>query len=120
MNRLLLLMLLPVASIAQAPKQFELKGKLNVSQSVDWVYLRYISGEDSRTDSVQPKNGEFKFKGTVPEPVVATLITKFKDKPGGEKFPRELTQFFLEPSKMELTVNQSLKNISVKDSKTNE
>jgi peroxiredoxin/uncharacterized protein YdcH (DUF465 family) len=120
MNRFLLLMLLPVASFAQAPKQFELKGKLNVSQSVDWVYLRYISGEDSRTDSVQPKNGEFKFKGTVPEPVVATLITKFKDKPGGEKFPRELTQFFLEPSKMELTVNQSLKNISVKDSKTNE
>jgi peroxiredoxin len=120
MNRFLLLMLLPVASFAQAPKQFELKGKLNVSQSVDWVYLRYVSGEDSRTDSVQPKNGEFKFKGTIPEPVVATLITKFKDKPGSEKLPRELFRFFLEPSKVELTVNQSSKNISVKDSKTNE
>lgn len=121
MHRLFFLLLLPVVSLAQTPlKEFELKGKLNLSAPVDWVYLRYVSGDDARTDSVQPKDGEFKFKGNIAEPVVASIVAKFKDPASGEKLPREFNQLFLEPTKIELTANGSLKNISVKDSKSNE
>ena len=110
-----LLLLLPVVSIAQSPKQFELKGKLDLSKPVDWIYLRYVSGEDNVTDSVQPKDGEFKIKGLITEPVVATLITK--SKPQGEEKPaREFVQLFLEPTKMEFSAKDSLKNNTVKGS----
>lgn len=113
-------MVLPVLSFAQSAKQFELKGRLNKTEPVEWIYLRYISGEESRTDSAQPKNGEFAFKGNISEPVVATLVAKFKDGPGGAKLPREMSQFFLEPTKTNLTINESFKNISVAGSKSNE
>jgi peroxiredoxin len=113
-------LLLPVLSFAQSSKQFEVKGRLDAIKPVDWIYLRYISGEKSITDSIRPKNGEFKFKGNIPEPVVATLIAKFKDQPGGGKLPREMSQLFLEPSKMELTITESFKNISAKGSKSHE
>jgi peroxiredoxin len=111
---------LPVLSFAQSPKQFEIKGRLNGTKPADWIYLRYISGEESITDSVRPKDGEFKFKGTVSEPVVATLIARFKEGQDGTKLPREMNQLFLEPSKMELVISESLKNISVKTSRSNE
>jgi peroxiredoxin len=114
MNKVFLLMLLPVISFGQAPaKEFELKGKL--SKTVDWVYLRYASGEEMKMDSVQPKNGEFKIKGVISEPVAATFITKFVKQ--GDKAPqRELIQVFLEPSKIELTAKDSLKNFTVRGS----
>ncbi|MGZ3854174.1 MAG: redoxin domain-containing protein [Flavisolibacter sp.] len=115
MNKLFLLLLLPVISIAQSPKEFELKGKLNLSKPVDWVYLRYMSGDDNVTDSLQPKNGEFKFKGIITEPVVATLITKFKQQ-GEDKPAREFIQLFLEPAKVEFNAKDSLKNNTVKGS----
>ena len=100
MKKIFLLLVLPVVSIAQTPKEFELKGQLNFAKPVDWVYLRYVSGEENITDSVQPKNGEFKIKGNITEPVVATLAAKFK-KQGAETPARQLIQFFLEPSKIQ-------------------
>jgi peroxiredoxin len=118
MNRFFLLSLVPVLSIAQSPKEFELKGQLTLSKPVDWVYLRYVSGEENITDSLQPKNGDFKFKGTLTEPVVATLITKFKQQ-GEDKPAREFIQLFLEPSKIEFSAKDSLKNSSVKGSSGN-
>lgn len=115
MNKIFLFLLIPVLSIAQAPKEFELKGQLNLIKPVDWVYLRYVSGEENITDSLQPKNGEFKFKGNITEPVVATLITKFKQQ-GEDKPAREFIQLFLEPSKIELNAKDSMKNNTVKGS----
>lgn len=115
MNKIFLFLLIPVLSIAQAPKEFELKGQLNLTKPVDWVYLRYVSGEENITDSLQPKNGEFKFKGNITEPVVATLITKFKQQ-GEDKPAREFIQLFLEPSKIELNAKDSMKNNTVKGS----
>jgi peroxiredoxin len=118
MNKLFLFLLLPIASIAQTPKEFELKGKLNLAKPVDWVYLRYASGEENVTDSLQPKNGEFKFKGNITEPVVGTLITKFRQQ-GEDKPAREMVQLFLEPSKIEFNAKDSLKNNTVKGSAGN-
>ena len=118
MNKLLLLLILPVCSFAQLAKDFELKGQLNLVKPVDWVYLRYVSGEENITDSVQPKNGEFKFKGKIAEPVVATLVTKFKQR-GEDKPAREIIQLFLEPSKIEFSAKDSLKNNTVNGSAGN-
>jgi peroxiredoxin len=118
MNRLFLFLLLPIVSIAQTPKEFELKGKLDLTKPVDWVYLRYASGEETIRDSVQPKNGEFKFKGNITEPVEATLTTGFKQQ-GADKPAREMVQLFLEPAKMEFTAKDSLKNNSLKGSAGN-
>ena len=115
MNKLFLLLLLPFASMAQSPREFELKGKLELSKPVDWVYLRYTSGDDNKIDSVQPKNGEFKIKGLITEPVVANLAAKFKQQ-GEEKPAREYIQLFLEPTKMEFSAKDSLKNNTVKGS----
>jgi len=115
MNKLLFFLIAPVFSLAQSPKEFELKGQLNLSKPVDWVYLRYVSGEENITDSIQPKDGEFKFKGKIMEPVVATLITRFKQQ-GEDKPAREFVQLFLEPTKIEFTAKESLKNSSVKGS----
>lgn len=115
-----LLLLVPVLSFAQtATKEFELKGKLNLSKPVDWVYLRYSSGGQYVTDSVQPKNSEFKFKGNISEPQDASLIAKFAQQ-GDAKPPREYVQIFLEPSKIEFNAKDSLNNNTVKGSKGND
>jgi len=115
MKKFFLLLLVPVFSLAQTPaKEFELKGELKLNKPVDWIYLRYASGDENRIDSVRPKNGEFKFKGTITEPVVAVFITKFAAQ--GEKPQRDFIQLFLEPAKMELKAKDSLKNVSIKGS----
>lgn len=120
MKRAFLLLFVPVLSFAQtAPKEFELKGKLNLAKAVDWVYLRYSSGGQYVTDSAQPKNGEFKFKGNISEPQDASLITKFVQQ-GDVKPPREYVQIFLEPAKMEFNAKDSLDNNTVKGSKGND
>lgn len=120
MKRAFLLLLVPVVAFSQTGQhEFELKGKLDLSKPVDWVYLRYSSGGQYVTDSVQPKNGEFKIKGNIAEPQDASLITKFVQQ-GDVKPPREFVQIFLEPSKMEFSAKDSLDNNTVKGSKGNE
>lgn len=118
MKRAFLLLFIPVVSFAQS-KQFELKGKLALTRPVDWLYLRYASNGQYVIDSVQPKSGEFKFKGEIAEPVDANLIAKFKPQ-GSERPPRENVQLFLEPSKIEFNAKDSLINYTVKGSKGND
>jgi peroxiredoxin len=119
MNKFCLLLLLPVLSFGQTPaKEFQLKGQLNLTKPVDWLYLRYSSDDQNITDSVQPKDGAFKFKGYLTEPVAASLIAKFKQQ-GNEKLPRDFVQLFLEPTKIEFTAKDSLKNNTVTGSSGN-
>ena len=113
-------MFIPAISFAQSgAKEFELKGKLDLTQPVDWLYLRYASNGQYIIDSVQPKNGEFKFKGDIAEPVDANLVAKFKQQ-GDAKLPRQNVQLFLEASKIEFTAKDSLSNYTVRGSKAND
>lgn len=115
-----LMLLIPVISFAQVPvKEFQLKGKLDLSNPVDMVYLRYLSNNQSVMDSVQSKNGEFKFKGNLTEPVDANLIVKFKQQ-NTTTPPRQFVPIFLEPSKMEFTAKDSLTNNTLKGSVAND
>lgn len=114
MNKLFLFLLLPVVSFAQtATKEFKLKGDLKLTKTPDWIYLRYASGDQNINDSVQPKNGEFKFEGKIAEPTLATLIVKYVKGKDEEKAQREVMPIFLEPSKMELVAKDDLKTTSV-------
>jgi peroxiredoxin len=116
----LLSLLFPVFSFSQtANKEFKVKGTVSLSKPVDWVYLRYYSGDNSVTDSLQAKNGEFKFEGKIAEPTVATLVVKFVKAAGEEKAGREALSFFLEPSKIEITAKDSLKANSITGSAGN-
>src|SRR3954469_15605601 len=103
MNKLFFFLLLPLASFGQtAEKEFKIKGQLKFSKPIDWIYLRYVKEGQYVTDSIQPQNGEFKFEGKIAEPLVANLIVKYAKEAGSEKAKSEYTQFFLEPSKIEI------------------
>ena len=114
MKNVLFLLFLPFAAFSQTTEQeFKLNGKINLVKPVDWVYLRYSSGDQFVFDSVQPKNGEFSFSGKVTEPFAASLMVKFVKQAEEEKVGRDATQLFLEPSKIEFIAKDSLKFNSV-------
>jgi peroxiredoxin len=120
MKKMLLLLLLPVTALAQNGKEFKIKGNLNLARQADWVYLRYMSGDKSILDSVQPKNGEYKIEGQINEPVLATLMVKYLPQAGEDKPKREAYQLFMEPGKMEINSNDSLEQTTVKGSKSHQ
>lgn len=117
MKKLLFLLLVPVFGMAQSTKEFKIKGELTSFKPVDKIFLNYRNGDVSVRDSVQPKDGSFKFEGAIAEPLVATLQVKYLQQPGQEKPKWEATQFFLEPSKIEIAAKDSILNRSVTGSK---
>ena len=98
MKKLLILLLLPVYSIAQPPAAaaFSVKSKVNITEPVEKVYLYYHDGEKNTSDSTDVVNGSFQFKGNTPEPGLATLRLKMQKQPGEEKQRYITVQFFLE------------------------
>lgn len=112
MRNLFLLLAFPVTAFAQREKEFKLEGELKLNKAVDWVYLRYNSGDNMVTDSFQVPAGKFKYEGRIAEPTVATLSVKFA-KAEGEKPERDAVQLFLEPTKMKLLAQDSLKFVSL-------
>jgi peroxiredoxin len=113
---LLAALLLPLLSPAQdAEKDFKLKSTLRLAKPADWVYLYYRMGDNSVTDSTQPKNGKAVFTGKLIEPSLATFVVKYAPE-GGNPAKRESVPLFLEPGKIELTANGTLKNNTVEGS----
>lgn len=111
--KLFLFLLLPVAGFAQS-KEFKLKGQLNKNKPVEWIYLRYGSGDRLVNDSLRPDNGSYKFEGTITEPMPATLIVKYPKASGEQMAKREMLPVFLEPGKIEIESIDSLKGSTVK------
>jgi peroxiredoxin len=117
MKKLLLVLLLPVAAVAQGGKEFKVKGTLKLARPADWVYLRYTSGDKQVTDSLQPKDGEYKFEGQINEPSLATLMVKYVQQEAEARPKREMYQIFLEPTKMEVVTKDSLEQTTVSGSR---
>jgi peroxiredoxin len=114
MNKLFLFLLLPISALAQtSSKPFSISGELKLNKQVDWVYLRYFSGDEMKMDSTQPKNGSFQFAGKLAEPTTASLAVKYAPQSGEERAGREGIQLFLEPSAMKFFAKDSLKANSV-------
>jgi peroxiredoxin len=118
MKKLLLFLLAPVFVAAQSPSQeFKVKGELTSFKPIDKLFLNYRAGDTNVRDSVQTKDGSFKFEGKIAEPLVATLQVKYIQQPGEERAKWEAMQFFLEPAKIDITAKDSIKNNSVTGSK---
>lgn len=109
MKKLFVFIFFPALSFAQGSKDFHLKGNLKLIKPVDRVYLRYQYGDKNIIDSVQPKNGEFKFEGKISEPTFSTLVVKYAIQNDEEKVQRDVAQLFLEPTKMKFVAKDSLK-----------
>ena len=114
MKPFLILIFLPFAALAQTePKEFKLKGQLQMARPVDWVYLNYVSGGERVIDSVQPTNGNFLIAGKIAEPVVSSFVVKYAQQPGEARAKREGMQIFLEPATMQISAKDSLKENTV-------
>jgi peroxiredoxin len=74
-----LLIALPVAGWAQSSKELKVKGVLTTAKTVDTVVISYRSGDDLVSDTISVKNGEFKYKGVIKEPVLGSIIFKSPD-----------------------------------------
>jgi peroxiredoxin len=118
MKKLLIALLLPLSALAQNDKEFKIKGTLKTARPVDWIYLRYVSGEQMVTDSLQPRDGEYKFEGRISEPTLAGLYFKYVQQEGEARAKRENYQLFLEPAKMEVSTGDSLELTKVTGSKS--
>jgi peroxiredoxin len=119
---LLVIGLLPLLVAAQdKDKTFTLSGKTkNLAYKTDWVYLQYRVNDEWKTDSIQAKDGEYKFTGTIGEPVQGRLRVKYVPGEDGKKVPavssRDMTSVFLEPGKIKVTSVDSFSNVQVKGS----
>jgi peroxiredoxin len=109
---------LPLLSIAQDKGQtFKIAGKTkNLKYKVERVYIQYRSVDGWKTDSVDLKDGEYQFTGTIGEPVAARFRVKYA---AGENTvnKREVATVFLQPGKIKLTSVDSFTNMRVKGSK---
>lgn len=86
------------------------------------VYLIYKDDDQQITDSAFVSMGKFSFQGSLEYPVLAGLILnhnpdKETDKSNG---PVDKLNFYLEPVVMAMSATDSLKNISIKGSPTND
>lgn len=95
---------------------FSMKGRINGKKD-GYIYLSYPVGKKYKTDSSAIKNGTFAFKGKLIEPVMASLSGKADIK---DMDDHNTTSFFIDPAKMELTVNYgAFKDAVLKGSRSN-
>ncbi|WP_316819292.1 TlpA disulfide reductase family protein [Pedobacter nyackensis] len=96
---------------------FSIKGKIDGKKD-GYVYLSYPVGKKYKTDSAAITNGTFAFKGKLNEPVMASLSGKSNIKNMDDP---NTTSFFIDPVKMELTVNYgAFKDAVLKGSRSND
>ena len=116
MKKLLILLLLPVYSIAQPPAAaaFSVKSKVAIKEPVEKVYFYYNDGEKNVSDSTDLVKGGFQFKGNTPEPGLATLRFKLYKQPGEERQKYITVQFFLEAGESKLVGGDSAGMYKVK------
>jgi peroxiredoxin len=118
MKKLFLFILAPVWAAAQPPAQaFKIKGELKSFKPIDKIYISYRDGDNSVRDSFTTKEGSFQYEGKIAEPTVAYLQVKYTQQAGEERAKQEAIQFFLEPTKIEITAQDSIKNNTVKGPK---
>lgn len=97
-------------------KQAKIKGYMNLSKPVEWVYLNYRTASGSIRDSAKLSNGKFDFEVKIEEPVLANLWI-YLEKAEGQRPKQDMVNVFLEPGKIELKITDSLQSIQVRGSK---
>src|SRR5581483_11146600 len=122
MRKLLLplLILQPLWLLAQ--DRFTIEGKAAALKNGNTIFLLYIVNDQKKVDSAAVQNGRFVFKGNLQYPVQATLTLNnnplVRRPARGETWDRFI--FYLEPGRLKLTSNDSLRNIKTVGSAIND
>ncbi|HTE23443.1 thioredoxin-like domain-containing protein [Flavitalea sp.] len=107
-----MLMAFVVHVVAQVPPTFVIKGHLQNLKPGVVIYLQYrdrVRDIDSlRTDSVLTKKGGFLIKGTIRQPVKATIWMSHPDALSDNNGNRDELSFYLEPGHFSITGDRKL------------
>lgn len=114
------LVLLPLFTLGQAT--YHIKAKVDQLVDSTKVYLVYKGDDQQITDSAFVRMGKFSFKGSLEYPVLAELFLNHNPYIEKDKNTGLLDKliFYLEPVVMEMNSTDSLKNISINGSPTND
>jgi peroxiredoxin len=119
MKRLLFLLMVPVSLFAQEGKEVKIKGKLKTTKPVNKVMVTFRAGDVVVNDSVEVKDGEFKYSRKIIEPVLASVNFKSdevlvqKDKYTSKVYSLPV---FLEPGTIEINADDSIQAAKVSGS----
>jgi len=117
-------------TFAQTPDTFTINGKIGNTGAPAKVYLSYQLGANSVIDSADVVNGAFSFKGTMLNPVNATLVVDYKGV-GIEKFAQQYADgralsnnadnlsFFIDKGTLTITSKDSIKKAQITGSQLN-
>ncbi len=119
--RLLIALFIPVGLLSQKQEKFILKGSFkNVPADIDQVYISYTSGDERKTDSVEMRNGKYRFSGFVGEPTYAQLRVSYHPGEDGKaraiSYSRDVAAVFLEKGRIRVSSGDSLADRRVKGS----
>jgi len=108
--------LFPLAGMAQGA--YTISGKMSGLKAPAKAYLVTLQGEEFKDkDSVEIKDGKFRFTGTVNEPQHAVIAIKRNGAPKSGNHSDEI-EFFLENSKITIIGADSIKNATISGSKS--
>jgi len=110
-----LLCLTNISSDAQG--KFSITGKLKEPGNATKVHLSYSDQKKYIVDSAEIVNGTFRFSGTLHHPVRATIVLNHGANSSGSTH-RDMTYIYIEPGNIELAVDDSIKHVKVKGSKS--
>jgi peroxiredoxin len=122
MKQILIALVLLVSIDAVAQKTtFSITGTLNnITDPIKKVILSYRSNGQRKVDSVEVKNGQYSFTGSVTEPTRASLQAKYAPAADGKpkmlNGRRDVASFFIEPSKIKVTSTDSFSNVKISGS----
>jgi peroxiredoxin len=121
MKKFIISMLAVLPIVAQAQINFTLTGKIGAKSAPAKAYLLYQNGGQIVTDSAQIEDGNFKFTGTIQEPVPARLIIDHKGAGFAKTTPAsDMEMIYLEPGAIRILSNDSLKNARIPGSPINQ
>lgn len=111
--------LLPLGLMAQ---DFTVKGKVGNLNEPAKAFLQYRVGSNSITDSASIVNGAFEFKGSIENPVSASIRVKHDAAPVDPKkrVPADVIALYLENTTINVTAADSIKNAKITGSKIND
>jgi peroxiredoxin len=113
---LAIMLIAPIALIAQNGS-YTLKGKVGNVNAPAKVYIKYSSASGFVFDSTTIQNGQFEFKGTINDPIQATLRLSYE---GTHSGPYETLSVYLEPGQINISSPDSLFHAKITGSRINE
>jgi len=121
MKKLLSVALLLLPALAQAQTEnFVLNGTVGTRAGVTKAYLRYAVNKVFVLDSAVVKNGRFAFKGTLPEPIRASMVLSRNGMPLSRSKDGSHEFFFVEKGTVAWTTPDSAAKATVRGTPLND